>query len=96
MSDRLTIHLQQTHTCGHQYEQIIHVKEADFSLDAPPFPLVTDLSLPFTLPTIQRDIKVQFTGIAEKLEINGLEWKQYNLVCPQCGASLLFPGKVSE
>ena len=96
--DKITVKIEQTHTCGQVFEQIVHMEPDDlFSLTLsadPPFSLSfldeRHPVLPFSLPPPSKR-KLELVGHTEKLEVNGIEMKENRLLCKRCGADVLFP-----
>jgi hypothetical protein len=86
-----TVRIEQVHECGQIFEQVAHMTADDlFSLmlsSDPGTPF--DPARAFTIPE-RTPPKLTLVGHYDKVDINGVDMRDHQMLCKHCGGDVLF------
>ncbi len=94
----ITIHIETAHSCGQVFEQVVYIDvDEDFILthyfdDLSYFAGgISDQGDKFWIPPLYGRHQFTVSGYYSKVSITGVERVDHRMLCPTCGANLLFP-----
>ncbi len=98
---KVSVSIKSEYECGHEYEIVYHMKEANIE-DIRPWselPTLADLATergqPFR-PHVEPERTLELSGSYEKMDINGVDWNGALVPCQKCAQPIIIERRGKE